>query len=182
LKGVQTSSGYRASLLEANVPPPYARLVPAAIKATQEQAIGAVVNPRFSLDGIVTLDSDAVVTPAPVATMPAPLAVKANVTTWAPGKMTIQLQPAAPQPAYLLVSENWYKDWTATVDGKAAPVLRGDVSLITVPVPAGAKEVSLVFISTDYAEGRAITFLSCAIALLGLVVPPVLRKRTTRDG
>src|SRR6185295_1792904 len=117
--------------------------------------------------------------------MPAPLAVKANVTSWAPGKMTIQLQPAAPQAAYLLVAENWYPDWTATVDGQAVQTVRGDVALITVPVPAGAKEVTLAFISKDYATGRAITFLSCLIALAGLVAPPVMRRRaatSVREG
>jgi len=177
LKNVPTSAGNNATVFESNAAPEYARLVPAAVKAPQGSAIGALVNPRFSYDGIVTLDSNSALTPAPVATMPAPLAVKAGVTSWAPGRMTIQLQPAAPQAAYLLVAENWYPDWTATVDGKPAPVVRGDVALITVPVPAGAKEVSLAFISTDYTTGRTITFVSCLIALAGLVVPPLLRRR-----
>jgi len=48
----------------------YARLVPAAIKAPQAQAIGALVNARFSYDGIVTLDSNSTLNPPPVATMP----------------------------------------------------------------------------------------------------------------
>jgi len=182
LKNVPTSTGANATVFEANNPLPYARLVPAAVKAPQPAAINALVNSRFNLDGLATLDSSAPITPAAVTQVPPALGVQANVTSWAPGRMTIQLQPAAPQAAYLVVSENWYPDWTAQVDGKPAQVVRGDVSLITVPVPAGAKEVSLVFISKDYATGKAVTFISCLVALAGLVAPPVLRRRTATSG
>src|SRR2546421_9438861 len=45
--------------------------------------------------------------------------------------------------SYLLIAENWYPDWEATVDGQPAAVLRGDYSLLTVALPAGAKVVEL---------------------------------------
>ena len=39
------------------------------------------------------------------------------------------------------MSENWYPDWHATVDGKPAQVVRAQFSLMAVPVPAGAQTV-----------------------------------------
>ena len=65
------------------------------------------------------------------------------------------------------MSETWYKDWHATVDGAPAPVLRGDHALITVEVPPGAKEVALDFRSPDYPRGKLISLVAL-LAILGL--------------
>src|SRR5207244_4142527 len=80
---------------------------------------------------------------------------RATLTGWQPGRMTVTLDPAPPQPSYLLIAENWYPDWEATVDGQPAPALRGDYSLLTVALPAGAKVVALAFRSKPYELGRA---------------------------
>jgi hypothetical protein len=182
--GATTSAGTVVNLFEADAATaaPYARLVPAAAKAPAEQAIQALNDSRYDYGGLVILDSTAALDPPPIAAMPRALAVKAMVTAWAPGKMTVQLQPDAPQDAYLLVAENWYPDWTATVDGQRAPVYRGDVAFITVPVPAGAKEVQLSFVSRDYPQGKMITLVSVLLAVLGLTIPPILRRRASQSG
>ena len=90
--------------------------------------------------------------------------------------MTIALDPAPPQPSYLLVSENWYPDWRASVDGAPTPVLRGDYALITVPVPAGAKQVALSFHSPEYQTGKAIS-LASLVVLAAILLLPVAQKR-----
>jgi hypothetical protein len=43
--------------------------------------------------------------------------------------------------ALLVVADNWYPAWKATVDGTDAPVLRANHTLRAVPVPAGQHEV-----------------------------------------
>jgi uncharacterized membrane protein YfhO len=90
--------------------------------------------------------------------------------------MTIVLTGQAAAPSWLLVSENWYPDWTASVDGQPSPVFRGQFSLITVPLPVGAKEVTLEFRSRAYERGRMITLISL-IAALGLWLVPLVRRR-----
>ncbi len=55
--------------------------------------------------------------------------------------MTVSLPGRRRRPPYLLVSENWYPDWHATVDGKPGPLLRGDNTLLSVALPPGAREV-----------------------------------------
>jgi uncharacterized membrane protein YfhO len=95
--------------------------------------------------------------------------------------MTLGLTAAAPAGSYLLVSENWYPDWTARVDGQPVPTLRGQHALLTVPLPAGAREVELRFDSRAYERGRLVTFLS-AILAMGLLVGPGLRRRRSADG
>lgn len=174
---VPTSAGVPATLFAREQPVEYARLVPAAVKVDDELAIGTVLDPRVDPDRVVLLAPDAPVDPAAITALPEPLAVSTVFEVWEPGKMTIRITPPAPGDAYLVISENWYPDWTATVDGHPAPVIRGNVTLITVPVPKGAEVVELSFKSAEYRLGKAISFLSLGLVVLGFVVPAVLRKR-----
>jgi uncharacterized membrane protein YfhO len=68
-------------------------------------------------------------------------------------------------------------EWRATVDGRDARVLRGDGTLITVPVPAGAREVSLRYEGRAYARGRLITIASLIVVALGMALPLLHRRR-----
>ena len=54
-----------------------------------------------------------------------------------------RLRVTAASPALLVVAENHYPTWHATVDGADAPVLRAYHTLQAVPVPAGTHEVVL---------------------------------------
>ncbi|MFQ6047490.1 MAG: hypothetical protein ACE5PT_14220, partial [Gemmatimonadales bacterium] len=179
MTAVGTSSGRAADLFARRDPIRYARLVPAAIKVDDERAILTVVAPRtgFDADRIVLLDPEADIDPPPVENLPEPLDVAATVEHWEPGRMRVSLDPPAPQDGYLVVSENWYPDWRATVDGVPVETLRGNVSLITVPVAAGSSSVELVFESPAYRTGKAITWFSVLIALVGLAAPPATRGR-----
>ena len=176
LDGVATAGGGRAVLLERIVTPAYARVVPAAVKVSDEQAIATVLDPRFAVDRAVVLAQDAPMMPKAFSVLPAAIASSARVAPWAPGRMTITLSPAPAVESYLVVSENFYPGWRATVDGASAPVGRGDVSLITVALPAGAKEVQLEFTSPDYQTGRLITWLALTIVVAGLALPVLLRR------
>jgi uncharacterized membrane protein YfhO len=81
--------------------------------------------------------------------------------------MRIALEGTDTRPRYLLVSETWYKDWQARVDGKPAAVLRGNHALITIEIPPGARQVALDFDSPEYARGKLISLLALvAIAAL----------------
>jgi len=97
------------------------------------------------------------------------------VTAWQPGRMTVTLDPAPTHASYLLIAENWYPDWEATTDGQPARVLRGDYSLMTIAVPAGAKRVELTFRSKLYERGKAITLASLAVLLLAALATVVPR-------
>jgi uncharacterized membrane protein YfhO len=94
--------------------------------------------------------------------------------------MRIALAGQATAPTWLVVSENWYPDWRATIDGQPAAVRRGQFALITVELPPGAREVVLEFRSRTYARGRMITFISLA-AVAGLFLVPAIRRRKPAD-
>lgn len=71
------------------------------------------------------------------------------------------------EPGWLVFSEMHYPGWRATVDGEPAPLLRADLALIAVPVPAGAHEVEIRFEAPRVLQGIAI---SLATGLLLLVL------------
>src|SRR6187402_379129 len=93
--------------------------------------------------------------------------------------MRVRLGTGAPAAGYVLVSENWDAEWRATVDGRDARVLRGDGTLITVPVPAGARDIALRYEGRAYARGRLVTVASLIIIAFGLAGPSAWRRRRT---
>ncbi len=169
LDSVRTSTGALATLFERVAPATYARVVAGAVKADSTTIVPTMVDPRMNFSRIVLFTNDQPVTPEPLKEMPPPSPSRAAVTAWQPGRMTIKLDPAPPKPSYLVVAENWYPDWQVSVDGRRGQLLRGDYSLITVPLPAGARTVDLMFHSRLYEIGKAITVASLALLLIALL-------------
>ena len=172
-----TPSERDAFLYEADAPPPYARVVPAAAKVPDDRIVPTLMDPRLDVDRLVLLPPDAPVTTPRLDSLPPAMASRGTVSSWEPGAMTVRLDPAPEHDAWLVLSENWYPDWHATVDGRAAPVVRGQHTLITVPVPRGAHEVRLWFASSSYVTGKGISFASLGAVLAWLLVPLAARRR-----
>jgi hypothetical protein len=71
----------------------------------------------------------------------------------APGSVTIEehsdphwfLRADLERPGLLVLAETWYPGWHATVDGVEAPILRADLTLRAVALPAGAHEVVFTY-------------------------------------
>ena len=91
--------------------------------------------------------------------------------------MSVELEPPPHDSSFVLIAENWYLDWRASVDGKSAPVLRGDNALITVPVGPGAKHLELTYSSRAFARGKAIGLVMILVVLAWFVVPPAWERR-----
>jgi len=171
-----TAAGQPIVVFEREQPPDYAWVATAGLKIDDSTGVAAALDPRFDKRSIVLLAEDAPVEPPPIDTLPPPSAVGASVTDWAPGRMAITLETPLAEAGYLVVAENWYVGWRATVDGAPAPVLRANVAQMAVPLPAGAREIRLTFTSSSYERGRLITVLSL-VAVMALVVVPRVRRR-----
>ena len=171
-------AGDSAVMYERDSVPPYARVVPGAVKLPEDQIITTVNDSRFPVGRVVVYPESTSVAPLPLnGALPAPSAATATVDEWAPGRMKISIHGDESRPAYLLVAENWYPDWKAVVDGKAVNTLRGDYALISVPLPAGARQVSLEFASAAYRTGRLVTWLALVATALLLAAPLWRRAR-----
>jgi len=176
---VTTAAGSRAFVYEADTIPPYARVIPAAVKVANDSAIPpTLADPRLpGYDRVVLLPSNAPINPPALQGLPAPSLSKARVTAWDAGKMTVELDPAPRDSSYVMIAENWYLDWRASVDGQPGMVLRGDNALLTIPVAPGARKIELSYHSRTYTRGKVIAFVTLLIVLAGFAVPLVARRR-----
>jgi hypothetical protein len=172
-----TNAGGTAVLYRRDSLPQYARVFSAAAKVPDAQVPPTVINPQFPYDRIVLYPDTAAVTPAPLqpGVLPDPAPVAARVTEWAPGRVRIALEGRAAQQTYLMVSENWYPDWRAEVDGKPVPVLRADHTFLSVVLPAGAREVVFRFESDAYALGRVVS-AAAVLLIAALLAAPLWRR------
>jgi hypothetical protein len=176
---VETAAGSRAFLYQADTEPPYARVVPAALKLDADSLVPpTLADPRMpGYDRIVLLGPTAPVNPAPLKTLPAASASRARVTSWNAGRMTVVLDPPPRDSSYVLIAENWYLDWTVKVDGQPGQVLRGDHALLTIPVGPGAKHLELSYYSRSFTRGKAIGLVTLLLVIAALVVPPAWKRR-----
>jgi hypothetical protein len=157
---------------------PYAWVVPLAVTVPAPTALATLLDPQFDASRAALVDEGTAppTTPAPQ-TLPAPSDVRASVTSWSPGHVKLELDKPVPAGQTLLVSENWYPGWTATVNGAAAPIGRADYSLIGVGLPAGARSIELAFTSPRYERGKLITLAVLAGAVLAMVAGMVTERR-----
>jgi hypothetical protein len=170
--------GGTAILYQRDSVPPWARVVPGALKVPEAQIVPTVVDPRFPKDRVVLLPDTAGVTPPLLGeSLPAPSGRRARVTQWEPGAMVIAIEGEDPRPSWLVVAENWYPDWHAEVDGRAVEVHRGQGTFLTVELPATARQVALRFDSGSYRTGKLVSWAALALALLAMAIPAVRARR-----
>ena len=156
----------------------WVRVVPAAAKVPEDRIVPTVADSRFPLNSFVLYpDSSSILAGPGNQPPPAPTGVKAELTTWRPGAMRVKLTGSDTRTTYLLVAENWYPDWKATIDGKPVQTHRADFALLSVALPPGAREVTFTYDSTQYHQMMWVSWASALIAL-GLIVAGRFRPRT----
>jgi hypothetical protein len=157
---------------------PYAWVAPVIVKAADDAVLATVTDPRFDVQSAALFDPAAPVDAAPAVTsLPAPTGIVAHFDSYAPGHMSVSLDRDAPAGSALVVAENYYPGWTATVDGKPGRIGRAQYSMIGVQLPAGARKIDLVFTSSAYQTGKVVTWIAILVAFIGLVGGIVVERR-----
>jgi hypothetical protein len=174
---VLNAYGTSVSLFEMADSNPGAWVAPAIVKAPDDDVLATVLDPRFNISSVALFDTSATVQGVELASLPAPLAINATVARPGPGEINVALDQPAPAGSALVVSENYYPGWTATVDGQPASIGRVDMTLIGVPLPAGAREVTLLFSSEPYETGKTLTLIAVLVALVWAAGGVVMERR-----
>jgi hypothetical protein len=139
------------------------------VRGTDEQAQATVLDPGFNPTRATIVDTSAHVETVDPAKLVAGPAIPVTIGRYDAGAISLKLASPAPAGSALVVAENYFPGWTASVDGKAAAVVRADFNLIGVILPAGANAVDLTFADPAYRSGKMVTFVALAIALLVLI-------------
>jgi hypothetical protein len=148
---------------------PFAWVTPAIVKAPDESVLATIREPAFDVRTVALFDTAAAVQGEELTRIPNPLDIQVETVRYAPGEIELRLSRPAPAGAALVVSENYYPGWQATVDGQPVTTARADYTLIGVPLPEGARDVRLTFRSAPYETGKAITFAALGVAAALLV-------------
>ncbi|MEA2844061.1 MAG: hypothetical protein QOJ69_1732, partial [Actinomycetota bacterium] len=93
----------------------------------------------------------------------------------------VRAETRADVMSLLAVSMNRSSGWTATVDGRAAPIVAVDGALMAVFVPAGDHVVRLRYLPRSFVAGAAVTGTALAAAFVALVAPVWIRRRTPHE-
>lgn len=139
--GTRTQDGSAYEVVYELPTLPRARLVASAEVVDDDQGVERILDPAF--DPAV----DATLAPSPEAEA-AVAALEGGrpvgeVVWLDEGPDRARLAVTSDRAALLIVSQNWYPTWHATVDGVDVPVLRAYHTLQAIPVPAGEHTVVL---------------------------------------
>jgi len=176
---LRTRAGRTAYVYRVVNPAPYAFLVRDALRIAEPdaQVFATVLNPRFDPRRLLLLPADAPVGRDSLAQLPPPVEIATTVREERAGRIEVQLATPPADSMYLYVAENWFPYWRATVDGRPAPVVRAQGSMMAVRVPPGARTVVLQFHSDSYPTGRTITLITILGVVALIVVTSVMARR-----
>jgi hypothetical protein len=177
---VKNSAGSTVYLYRLPGDNPYAWVAPAMTKAGDQDVQTAVLDPRFDPRRIAVFDTAAAIQAPPVSTLPERLPLTTTTSNYGPGHASIALSGPAPAGSALVVSENYFPGWRASVDGREVPAYRADYNLIGVPLPAGARRVDLAFSDPAIATGKAISLIALLLAVAALAAGLVVDRRRGR--
>lgn len=159
---------------------PAAWVAPAIVTATDDAVLTTVLDPRFDVHSVALMTDSATVESAELSVPPESLDLNAEVIRYEPGRIDVRLAQPAPEGSALVVSENYYPGWQATVNGQPTELWRTNYTLIGVPLPVGATDISLEFSSRPYEIGRVVTIVALLVSAALLAGGAMMDRRVAR--
>jgi hypothetical protein len=165
--------GQQALVYENTLALPRAYLAEQAVPVAAGGALAAMQDSAWN-----PLTTAFVESAQPLAVGQGPLQGNAQVSRHDPDRVTVRT--TASRPALLVLADNWYKDWHATVDGRHADILRTNHTFRGVVVPQGTHTVEFHFQSRELYNGLHVYLGAWALlALYGVYL--LVRGRRRRD-
>jgi hypothetical protein len=79
---------------------------------------------------------------------------------------SLAVRVTAPADGFLLVADTFYPGWTASIDGRPAPLYRANLAVRGVPVPSGAHDVRFTYEPPGLAQGALVSGVALSLLLL----------------
>ncbi|HEX2078584.1 MAG TPA: YfhO family protein [Longimicrobium sp.] len=165
--------GQQAIVYENALTLPRAYLAQRAVAVREGAALAAMQDSAWDVTTTAFVE-----TARPLGLQETPLQGNAQVTRHEPDRVTVRT--TASRPALLVLSDNWYKDWHAAVDGREVPIHRTNHTFRGVVVPQGEHTVEFTFRPAELRTGFTLYLAGFALlAAYGLFL--LLRVRRRRD-
>jgi hypothetical protein len=168
----QLQDGRPYETVYADIGLPRARLLARAVVKSDAEAVPYMLSDAFDPAAEVVLSEE-----SPVALDGMPVAGEVRWEERSPG--LLRLSVTADRAALLVVADNWFPAWQATVDGSEAPVLRAYHTLRAIPVPAGEHTVTMEYRSAVLARSLWLSVVAL-LGLTGLGISGVVRDHRRR--
>jgi hypothetical protein len=156
---------------------PRAWLTEAYRVADGQEALDLIASGRVDLSKVVILGKKPEVEPAPASE-----ADSAHVEVEDLGFNQIKIKSYSPSPSILVLSEVYYPDWKATVDGRPVEMLRADFILRGVALNPGEHEVVFKYDTTLIKESAYASAGTLGLVTLTLIVGLIMSRRGRRVG
>ena len=102
----------------------------------------------------------------------------AVITKYSPNEIDIKTD--GNKDSLLVLTDNYYPGWRATVNGKPTEVLRTDYTFRAIVVPKGNKDIKFYYDSDSFKYGLYITLIS-GLTIFILLARPWYTKKRERD-
>lgn len=136
------------------------------VARSPEEALRMAVDPATNLRTTVVLDSAVPVEDCQDS---------AAVTFTAIDEEHVRMDAAPACAGVLVLSDNWYPGWQATLDGKPVEVLRVDTAVRGVAVPSGRHRVEMGYSPRGKVAGAALSLATLVVMLLAALLPAKIR-------
>lgn len=135
-----------------------------------EQALRAMLSPGFDYRATVVLEK-----PVPIAKGSAASSI-VEVVAYEPASGGFLIRTLTRTAGVLVLSEPYYSERRAQIDGQEVPLLRANVGFMALALPAGAHEIRISYVPTSVYHGAQIS-LATALVCLAFVAWPVVQNR-----
>lgn len=156
----------------------YGAALPRALVLTQwtvetnaSRVAARLVDPAFQPSKEVLLDAP------PAGLAPSEGRATASIASFQPRRVVVEARDVPPGGGVLLLNDRWHEHWHATVDGKPAPLLRANMIMRAVPVPAGTHVVEFRHQPPHGLLHVSLSALAFAAVLLVAIVLPARAPR-----
>jgi hypothetical protein len=139
---------------------PRAFLVPRAIVAG-EQAAGLMADPAFDPTRFLAIDRQPA--SAPLGRDGAAIAAAVDFERYGPQEVILEVQ--APGPCWLFLSDTYYHEWVATVDGSPVEILRANQAGRAVFLPGGHHRVTFHYRAASFTLGLQLASVGLVLVL-----------------
>ncbi len=153
---------------------PRAWVVGSYAVTTRDEGLAAMAEGRVDLRRTVLLAKTPAIAPAP--------GDSAEVAFERRSDKEIALAVTLDRPGIVVTSEAYYPDWTATVDGAPAEILRANHAFRAVALPAGHHEVVMRYDAKLLKEGAVVSVTSFVLAALAMVLSLWMEARRKGTG